>query len=98
MYVFLRDRSYLYYIACIAWYGIFALFFSQSFLHTKHHTPHLHKAMSFLIGFGGVVSIAGIFLSYSIAVRMAAAFSVFQTILILTTGVITLLKGVKAAV
>ncbi|MCG8668350.1 MAG: response regulator [Pseudomonadales bacterium] len=131
MFLYLRDRSYLFYLSCIAsfafvigsvmgfgqdylwrpypWltnyiivesivcYGIFALLFSQSFLHTKKHTPRLHVVINALVVFGVVIGLMGLLIPYSTSVRLVALFTVLHTIVILTSGVITLFKGVKEA-
>ncbi|OUS30148.1 hypothetical protein A9Q99_06620 [Gammaproteobacteria bacterium 45_16_T64] len=131
MFLFFRDRSYLYYVCYVASFAmavasvigfgytylwpekpwitdiaivqsialfcIFSLLFSQSFLHTKRHSPNTHKVLSALIILGMFIFILGLLVPYQVGVKCVAFMSVTSSIAILWSGFLSLFTGVKVA-
>lgn len=84
-------------VESITLYCLFSLLFTQSFLHTKRHTPKLHSCIIALSVVCGAVFFVNLFVPYQIGVKLVAVLTLVANIVILTTGFRSLYQGVKVA-
>ncbi|OUS03729.1 hypothetical protein A9Q81_07105 [Gammaproteobacteria bacterium 42_54_T18] len=84
-------------VESIALYCLFSLLFTQSFLHTKRHTPKLHKSIVVLTFICIGILIANLFVPYQVGVKFVAALTLAVNAVILITGFRSLYLGVKVA-
>ena len=84
-------------VESIALYCLFSLLFTQSFLHTKRHTPKLHKSIVALTFVCVGVLIANLFVPYQVGVKFVALLTLAVNAVILITGFRSLYLGVKVA-
>lgn len=71
--------------------------FASTFLEVKKYSHTWHYILNFIIGSGVVIIIATIFLGYATAVIMGTLVLALDAIALLSTGVVCLAKGNKAA-
>jgi len=71
--------------------------FSTKFLNTEKYIPLLRKIIFILIVIGMVTSLLTFNLSYGISIKLATAYALLWSMILLTSGIVSLYRGNQAA-
>lgn len=77
--------------------AIFSALFSRAFLQTRQHSVGLHRTLNGLLAFSVLCAGLVLFAPYSVHLRMNTLLTMVSTLVLITVGLISLLKGVRTA-